>query len=308
MSRVKVFALLTFLWCSLLMTGGAMVAEAKVRVLVWDEQQPRQKEAYPDFLGNHIARHLEQTGDMDVKYVGLDDPQQGLSDDILDNCDVIVWWGHVRQDEVSPENGKRVVERIVSGQLSLITLHSAHWSTPFVEAMNYRTRLEAQERFPGSANERIEFEYVGPPEQFTTPKKDWHVTPSFYARKFPDGLTKVTVKLPICCFPGYRADGKPSSVHVVDPDHPIVKGVPKTFTIPNTEMYDEPFHVPDPDEVVFEERWPTGEWFRSGMVWNIGKGKVFYYRPGHETYKVFFEEHPLKIIENAVRWLSGGTE
>ena len=41
------------------------------------------------------------------------------------------------------------------------------------------------------------------------------------------------------------------------------------------------------DEVIFEERWPTGEWFRSGMLWNIGGGKVFYFRPGHETFPVF---------------------
>ena len=70
-------------------------------------------------------------------------------------------------------------------------------------------------------------------------------------------------------------------------------------------MYDEPFHVPDPDEVILEERWPTGEWFRCAMVWNVGKGKVLYFRPGHETYKGFYEENILKIIENAVRWLGG---
>ena len=69
-------------------------------------------------------------------------------------------------------------------------------------------------------------------------------------------------------------------------------------------MYDEPFHVPDPDEVVFEERWPTGEWFRSGSVWNIGKGKVFYFRPGHETFPVYKQKVALQIVENAVRYLA----
>ncbi len=71
-------------------------------------------------------------------------------------------------------------------------------------------------------------------------------------------------------------------------------------------MYDEPFHVPDPDEVIFEERWPTGEWFRSGMVWTIGKGRVFYFRPGHETFPVYKQPLPLKVITNAVRWLATG--
>jgi len=71
-------------------------------------------------------------------------------------------------------------------------------------------------------------------------------------------------------------------------------------------MYAEPFHVPEPDEVVLEERWAAGEWFRSGMVWKLGKGRVFYFRPGHETYAVYKERPVLQLIENAVRWLGGG--
>ena len=52
------------------------------------------------------------------------------------------------------------------------------------------------------------------------------------------------------------------------------------------------------------ETFAGGEWFRSGSVWNLGKGKVFYFRPGHETYPVFKEKLPLLVIENAVRWLA----
>ncbi len=87
------------------------------------------------------------------------------------------------------------------------------------------------------------------------------------------------------------------------PDHPIAAGIPKSFTLPHTEMYGEPFHVPEPDAVIFEERWELGEHFRSGMVWNVGRGKVFYFRPGHETHSVFSEPVTLQIVENAVRWL-----
>lgn len=61
--------------------------------------------------------------------------------------------------------------------------------------------------------------------------------------------------------------------------------------------------MPPPDEVVLEERWATGEWFRSGAVWKVGNGRVFYFRPGHETYPVFQQTQPLRVIENAVRWL-----
>ena len=104
-----------------------------------------------------------------------------------------------------------------------------------------------------------------PPQRYTVPKADARLTPYDDVRKFPDGGVKVTVHLPYCCFPAYRADGKPSQVRVLKPDHPIAKGVPRQFELPHTEMYDEPFHVPEPDEVVLEERWASGEWFRSGM-------------------------------------------
>jgi trehalose utilization protein len=112
--------------------------------------------------------------------------------------------------------------------------------------------------------------------------------------------------LPYCCFPAYRGDGKPSDVRVVRPEHPIVAGIPRSFQIPQTEIYDEPFHVPDPDEVILEERWTSGEWFRSGAIWKLGQGRVFYFRPGHETFPIYKQPIPLKILTNAVRWLGSG--
>jgi len=75
------------------------------------------------------------------------------------------------------------------------------------------------------------------------------------------------------------------------------------FRIQHTEMYNEPFHVPEPDAVIFKENWEKGEWFRSGCLWNLGEGKVFYFRPGHETFSVYLQKEPLQVIENAVRWL-----
>jgi trehalose utilization protein len=90
---------------------------------------------------------------------------------------------------------------------------------------------------------------------------------------------------------------------VTAPSHPIAKGLPKSFEVKATEMYNEPFHVPDQDEVIFEERWEPGEWFRSGMVWNSGEGKVFCFRPGHETYPVFKQPEIIQVIANACRWL-----
>ena len=70
-----------------------------------------------------------------------------------------------------------------------------------------------------------------------------------------------------------------------------------------TALVVEPFHVPPADEYVFEERWEKGEHFRSGCVWQVGKGRVFYFRPGHEVFPVYKQAEPLRVIENAVRWL-----
>jgi trehalose utilization protein len=90
------------------------------------------------------------------------------------------------------------------------------------------------------------------------------------------------------------------------PSHPIARDIAKEFTIPQTEMYNEPFHVPAPDAVIFEETWQAGYRFRSGALWSLGRGKVFYFRPGHENFSVFHQPQPLKIVANAAEWL--GTE
>ena len=285
------------------MTITAYSAEP-IKVVVWDEQQPAQKEAYDNFLGNEIARYLEAQPGLNVRSTNLGAAEKGLADNVLDSAEVLVWWGHVRQFEISPEKGKEIVQRIKRGQLSLLALHSAHWATPFVEAMNERTQINARSQFPTVPNENLVIKNIAPSNRYTTPDYDTRITPRIFPRKFPDGRTELTIHLPICCFPAYRNDGKPSSLFTLLPDHPIAKGIPNTFQLPSTEMYDEPFHVPDPDEVVFEERWPTGEWFRSGSVWNIGKGKVFYFRPGHETFPVYKQKVALQIVENAVRYLA----
>jgi trehalose utilization protein len=274
-----------------------------IRVVVWDERQPQQKQAYDNFIGNHLAAHLQGQAGFTVRSVALDDPDQGLSDDILDACDVLIWWGHVRHGEVTPETGRRIVERVLAGTTALIALHASHWATPFMEAMNERTRRDAGQAYPASGERPVAFSYVPPPKRQTMPRYDSRITPFTAARKFPDGREQVAVHLPYCCFPAYRGDGKPSTIHILQPKHPIVKGLPPRFEVSQTEMYDEPFHVPDPDEVILEERWPTGEWFRSGMVWQLGKGQVFYFRPGHEIYPVYKEQWPLQIITNAARWL-----
>jgi trehalose utilization protein len=273
-----------------------------IQVLVWDEQQPSQKQAYDDFLGNEIAKYLSAQPDLAVRSVRLDDAGQGLSDELLDSCQVLIYWDHARHHEVKREKARLIVKRIKNGQLAMISLHSAHWSMPFIEAMHEVTRMRAEQKY-SSADRAVKIEFVRGPE-FVGPQADSQITPRVYPRKFPDGKTHIKVYLPNCAFPGWREDGKPSHLTTLLPNHPIAKDIPTRFTLPATEMYDEPFHIPKPDEVVFEERWAAGEWFRSGCVWRIGKGRLFYFRPGHETFPVYKEKIPLKILDNAVRWLA----
>ncbi len=291
---------------SLLLVAGPSAADQAggLRVLVWDEQQPEQKKAYDSFLGTAIADYLSKQPGLSVRSVCLSDPEQGIPESALDACDVLVWWGHVRNSQIDPEKGKKIVDRIKSGRISLIALHSAHWSTPFVEAMMERTRADVEKTYPreNGGSEKMEIEYCPPAKRYVVPAREARLTPSVELRKFPEGTTKVRVQLPLCCFPAYRADGKPSTLFVLKPEHPIAKGLPRSFPNSQDEMYDEPFHVPEPDEVVLEERWATGEWFRSGCIWNLGKGKIFYFRPGHETYPVFKDPNMIKVVENAVRW------
>ncbi len=271
----------------------------RVRVLVWDEQQPAQKKTYGGvFLGEAIAAHLASVPGMKVRNANLETPGQGLDDATLDATDVLIWWGHVRHAAVTDENAERIARRVGEGRLGFLALHSAHWAKPFVRLMQERAKADALARLPEAARETAKWQFTNETPIGRAVLRDAPMTP---ALEFKDGVWHLT--LPSCVFPAYRPDGAPSRVTTLLPRHPIADGLPASWGIEQTEMYDEPFHVPEPDAVVFEERWDKGERFRSGCVWNIGKGGVFYFRPGHETYPVFRQALPLKVIENAVHWL-----
>ena len=294
---------LLYCFIALILAQVSTRAAEQIHVLIWDELQPRQSEAYANFLGNEIAVQLKAVADdIETRSVALDDPEQGLSDENLDWANVVIWWGHVRQNEVTPETAERLLSRVRDGKLDLIALHSAHWSTPFVEAMNWRSREDARAHIaktdPGHI---VTFEMVPPPRPYTVPAHSSALTPAIFCYK--DGANyKAIVYLPWCCFPDYRPDGRPSTLAVKLAEHPIAKGLPATLQVRQTEMYNEPFHVPAPDEVVFEETWESGEHFRAGILWNIGQGKVFYFRPGHETYPVYKQPEMISVIVNAVRY------
>jgi len=104
------------------------------------------------------------------------------------------------------------------------------------------------------------------------------------------------------CSLTYRESRERERVWTVDPSHPITEGLDTSFVIPETEMYGEPFAVPEPDQLVFVSWFEGGEVFRSGCCYQRGNGRIFYFRPGHETYPVYHEPVVLDVIDNAVRW------
>ncbi|HUS45576.1 MAG TPA: ThuA domain-containing protein [Phycisphaerae bacterium] len=100
----------------------------------------------------------------------------------------------------------------------------------------------------------------------------------------------------------WREAAEMERLWVVRPGHPIADGLPEYFELAHTEMYGELFDIPQPDELVFISWFEGGEVFRSGCCWHRGKGKVFYFRPGHETFPIYYDENVLKVLANAVRW------
>ena len=68
--------------------------------------------------------------------------------------------------------------------------------------------------------------------------------------------------------------------------------------------YGEPFTVPEPDELVFIGTYDGGEVFRSGCCYRKENGRVFYFQPGHETYRSYFHPSVRRILQNAVHYLA----
>ena len=100
----------------------------------------------------------------------------------------------------------------------------------------------------------------------------------------------------------WRVAGEKERLWVCHPAHPIAAGIDGYFEIPQAEMYGEPFDVPTPDETVFISWFEGGEVFRSGCTWKRGAGKIFYFRPGHETYPIYHHPAVKTVLKNAVRW------
>ncbi|MFP7171089.1 ThuA domain-containing protein [Terribacillus sp. 7520-G] len=100
----------------------------------------------------------------------------------------------------------------------------------------------------------------------------------------------------------WRQDGEKERIWVVQPSHPITRGLGEYFELPEEEMYGEHFDIPEPDHTLFISWFEGGEVFRSGCTYNRGKGKIFYFRPGHETYPTYYDKNVQTVIRNACEW------
>ncbi len=216
-----------------------------INVTVWNENRHEQKnplvrEIYPEGIHGAIASFLGEE-QFDVRTATLDEPEHGLSNQVLEGTDVLVWWGHLAHDEVSDEIVNKVKQRVLDG-MGLIVLHSAHFSKIFKTLMGTSCDLKWRE---ADEKERI-----------------W----------------------------------------IVDPSHPITEGLGEYIELEKEEMYGEHFDIPSPSELVMISWFEGGEVFRSGCTYTRGNGKIFYFRPGHETYPTYFNKDIQRVIINAVNW------
>lgn len=244
-----------------------MAGSGPVRVLVWDENPPHApKELYPNSINGAVADGLRQYGGDQIQaaVANLDDQDQGITEAVLSDTDVLVWWGHARHGQVEDKVASIIKEFAHNRGLGFIALHSAHYSKPFKAVLGATGHLKG----------------------------------------------------------GWREDGQPEEIYVCAPRHPIAQGI-NNFTLDAEEMYGSPFDVPPPQCMVFQSYFPAGgEYFPCGLAWSVGEGidpaftsgpgggkgqgegagRVFYFRPGHETHKTYYDPNVLKVITNSVLW------
>ena len=92
----------------------------KIRVTIWSEGLDAQLEPkaiawYPEDINHYLAGFLGEDGDLEIRESSLSQPENGLSQDILDNTDVLVWWSHLYDDQVSERAAERVTRAVLGG-------------------------------------------------------------------------------------------------------------------------------------------------------------------------------------------------
>ena len=168
-----------------------------IRVTVWNEYRHERKNEqiariYPEGMHGAIAKHLAAQPGISVRTATLDEPEHGLTADVLKNTDVLTWWGHAAHGEVKDEIVSRVQRRVLQG-MGLIVLHSGHFSKIFQRLMGTECNLKWRE-----ANEKQRLWVVAPNhpiaagigEYFELPQEEMYG--EFFDIPAPDELVLVS--------------------------------------------------------------------------------------------------------------------
>ncbi|MGN0141546.1 MAG: ThuA domain-containing protein [Roseburia sp.] len=216
-----------------------------IRVTVWNEYKHERefeaiRQVYPEGIHGCIAAFLREEEDFTVRTTTFEEPEHGLTEEVLCDTDVLIFWSHALQEEFSDEVAERVQRHVLAG-MGLIALHSAHFSKVMKKLMGTTMTLKWQH-------------------------------------------------------------GQQENLWCIAPGHPIAAGVPEKISLAEEEMYGEYFDIPKPDEVIFAGWFSGGQVFRSGCTFTRGRGKIFYFQPGHEEYPIYYKPEIQQIIKNAVRF------
>ena len=89
-----------------------------MNITVWNEfrhevESEEIKKVYPKGIHNVIAEFLSEKHN--VKKATLDEREHGLTDDVLNQTDVLIWWGHKAHDEVEDSIVEKVKQRVLDG-------------------------------------------------------------------------------------------------------------------------------------------------------------------------------------------------
>jgi trehalose utilization protein len=120
-----------------------------IKVTVWNEfvhekESEKVKAIYPGGIHNTIAEFLGREEDIEVRVATLDDEECGLTEEVLRDTDVLVWWGHVAHGRVPDEIVERAQKEVLKG-MGAIFLHSAHHSKLFKRLMGTTANLTWRE-------------------------------------------------------------------------------------------------------------------------------------------------------------------
>ena len=240
-----------------------------INALVWDENPSHApKEVYPNNIRGAIADGLRELGGSDIKVSTghIDDPEQGVPEELLAGADVLLWWGHMRHKEVSDELAARIKKHVHERGMGLVVLHSAHYSKIFKTVLGATGDLKGGWRESWPKQEIEEITVAAPRHPIAAGGQNFALD-----NQEMSGAPLAAPPAQVVVFQSYFPNGGeyfPSFALTVG------KGIDPEFTS------------------------GSGQGANQGE----GAGRFFYFRPGHETFPTYYNANVKRILWNAVKW------